>query len=98
MGCMEERFLLGMIQLVRFFVEIRLTKPDQEAEIWIAYARGNQILRGDNKNDDLGASILFGGIAKSAEEPKRSELLRSIRGNRWTDVFHNYTVLWEPGR
>lgn len=55
-------------------------------------------MRGDNKNDDLGASILFGGIAKSAEEPKRSELLRSIRGNRWTDAFHNYTVLWEPGR
>lgn len=82
----------------RFCLEIRLTSAVQRAEIWIAYARGNKVLTGNN-HDDLGASILFGGLAQSVEEPKRSELLRSLRsdqGTLWTDDFHNYTLLWEP--
>lgn len=83
---------------IYLYLEIRLTSSISNDEIWIAYARGNRVLKGNNQ-DDIGASILFGGLAKGFEEPKRSELLRSWRsdkGTLWTDDFHNYTVLWKP--
>lgn len=69
----------------------------EETEVWIAYARGNRVYRGNNQ-DDIGASLLFGGLIRSLQEPKRSELLRSFRNNGalWTDDFHNYTVHWKP--
>lgn len=69
-----------------------------KSKIWIAYARGNNELTGDG-GDDIGSKMLFGGPVLDYKEPKRSSLLKTFYGNEpMNDQFHNYSLLWEPGK
>ncbi|KAK9891870.1 hypothetical protein WA026_017356 [Henosepilachna vigintioctopunctata] len=65
-------------------------------KIWIAYARGNSHLIG-NDGDDLGGSLLFGGPVFNESEPERSKHLKSTKAKKiFGDEYHKYSVIWEP--
>lgn len=73
---------------------MRLKSDDAEEEIWISYARGNDVLTGD-EGDDIGCRLLFAGVVTSNVEPERSKFLRSVRNTTpYTQNAHVFTLIW----
>lgn len=71
----------------------------------LAMARGNRNLRGPSpESEDLSGSLLSvgalaGGKGVGSGGARRKFFTRrSERGGYWADRFHNYTLLWTPGR
>lgn len=84
------------------FPEIYLEPKDkaygnESGKMWIAYSRGNSELIG-NANDDLGSTLLFGGVVVHPREPHRSKWLSSKRLNvPFNKEEHTFLLDWEPG-
>lgn len=74
------------------------TEGDNSPKVWIAYSRGNKVLKG-NGPEDLGSRLIFGGPVVYPTEPIRSKFLSSNYGRSpYSDDFHIYTLDWRPGR
>ncbi|XP_060535531.1 beta-1,3-glucan-binding protein-like isoform X2 [Cylas formicarius] len=71
---------------------------DPKRKIWIAYARGNELLTGGN-GDDLGGKLLFGGPVVSPLEPNRSRYLSSYRNAQpLANEMHTYKLTWTEAK
>ncbi|KAF2893396.1 hypothetical protein ILUMI_12790 [Ignelater luminosus] len=76
------------------------TETDGESfpKVWIAYSRGNKLLKSEGP-DDLGSHWLYSGPVINSMEPTRSKFLKSKHGeNPFSNDFHIYKLEWIPGK
>lgn len=76
-----------------------VSTTDPTKTIWVAYARGNDHLTG-NDGSDIGSKLLFGGPTLRPDEPNRSKQLRSYltKSRPFTTDLHTYKCQWEKGK
>ena len=64
--------------------------------IHIALARGNRDL---NRNDvQIGNSLLESGVIMGLGDKVRARTVLKEKSEGWYRQFHNFTVIWEPGK
>ena len=65
--------------------------------IRIAFARGNENLVSKNGNK-IGNNLLHSGIIMGTLEKTRGRMIERDLDEGWQTNFHNYTLIWEPGK
>lgn len=65
-------------------------------QIRIAFARGNNQLKKNSTNEEIGGSRLYGGIFQKPNLINFEDIRSQTNPTHWGDEFHNYVLLWTP--